>query len=86
MPKPAAVLIRSVGVVLHLIVGYVYLVSGLVVPFPFVLLLLAVWVALTILAVRRWANPWWVLAASFLAAAVWMLVVPGLGGLLGWTA
>ena len=30
-------------------------------------------------------NPWWYLAVPAAAAALWILLVPGLGTLLGWS-
>ena len=73
--------------VLHLLVGYVYLISGLAVPGYALLPLWGWWFVLTYrllrLAGRR--SPW-VLAVPAVAAATWFLVVLLGGELLGWTA
>jgi len=72
---------------LHLVVGYFYLVSGLVVPGYALLPLWAWWFVLAWvlvrLAVRR---SWWSAAIPFIAAATWFAVVFGGGALLGWQA
>ena len=73
--------------VVHLLVGYVYLVSGLVVPGYALLPLWAWWFVLAWvlvrLAVRR---SWWSAAIPFIAAATWFAVVFGGGALLDWQA
>lgn len=73
--------------VAHLLVGYVYLVSGLAVPFYALFPLWAWWLVLAgvlvRLAVRR---SWWTAVVPVVAAVTWVLVVLGGGELLGWTA
>ena len=76
-----------VGVAAYLVVGFFYLTSGLVVPFPWLAILWAVWlVGLWLVArlTRTWS--WWVLAAAPLAAAFWFLDLSLGERLLGWTA
>ena len=73
--------------VAHLLVGYIYLVSGLVVPFYALLPLWAWWLFLAVTLVRLAIRAsWWVLAVPLAAAVTWVLVVLGGGELLGWTA
>jgi hypothetical protein len=73
-----------VGFGLHIVAGYFYLASGLVVPAPYLFVLWAVWIALLVLAIQRRANLWWVLATPVVAAAFWFAFVTGLGTLLDW--
>ncbi len=75
------------GIVVHLGVGYFYLAAGLVVPGPWLVVFLLVWVALLVLGihlVRRaplWAMLVPVVGLGFLIGGV------SLGGaLLGWSA
>jgi hypothetical protein len=82
-PLVAAVL---AGIV-HLVLGYFYLVSGLVVPF-YALLPLWVWwlflaAMLVRLAVRR---SWWAVAVPVVAFVTWVLVLVFGDFVLGWTA
>jgi hypothetical protein len=79
--------VAAVAGVAHLLIGYIYLVSGLAVP-GYALIPLWVWWfvlsgLLVRLAVRR---SWWSAAIPFVATATWVLVVLGGGELLGWTA
>lgn len=51
--------------------------------------LLLVWGLLAgqfIAITRRGQNPWWYLAVPGAASALWIVMVPGLGSLLDWTA
>ena len=73
-----------VGFGLHLVAGYFYLASGLVVPGPFLFVLWAVWITLLVLAFQRRANLWWVVATPVVAALFWFAFVAGLGTLLDW--
>ena len=88
MPVPAwaAGGLTAVGFVLLGLAGFVYLVSGLVVPLPWLIGLWGVWVALAVHAVRRRRQPWTVLATAGVAAVVWVAVVSLGGALLDWTA
>jgi hypothetical protein len=73
--------------VAHLLVGYVYLISGLVVPFYALLPLWAWWIFLVVTLVRlAIRGSWWVLAVPAVAAVTWIVVVLGGGELLNWTA
>jgi hypothetical protein len=74
------------GFILHLVVGFFYLASGLLVPGPGVAFLLGLWIGLLVLQMMRRKRPKVVLAIPFIAAAVWFLVVEGGSRLFGWTA
>ena len=79
--------VAVVAGVAHLLVGYVYLVSGLAVPGYALLPLWAWWVALAAVLVRLALHrSWWTAAVPVVAAITWVLVVLGGGTLLGWTA
>jgi hypothetical protein len=78
-----------VALVLHLAVGYLIALSGLIAPMWVLVPLLLVWGLLAgqfIAITRRGQNPWLYLAVPGTAAALWLLAVPGLGTLLDWTA
>jgi hypothetical protein len=83
-PRVLTVAAYVVGFGLHFVAGYFYLASGLVVPGPYLLVLWAVWIGLLVLAIRRRANLWLVLATPVAAAAFWFAFVAGLGSLLDW--
>lgn len=77
----------ALGIVAHSGVGYVYLAAGLVVPMPWLIGFLLLWLALLVLAIRLWRRkPLWVLAIPVVAV---LLLVGGVslgGALLGWNA
>ena len=75
-----------VGITLHLALGYLYVISGLVVPTPFLFALWAAWGALLVVAFQLRDKPVWVLAAPVVGALLWVGVVLGLGTLLNWQA
>jgi hypothetical protein len=74
------------GFVLHLVVGFFYLVSALLVPGPGVALLLLLWIGMLAAQILRRRQPKVVLGIPFVAAAVWFAVVEGGSRLFGWTA
>ena len=76
---------RVVGFALHLLVGFVYVSSGLIVPGLFLFPLWAAWGALLAMAIRRWQDASYVFATPFIAAALWLVIVPGVGSLLDWS-
>lgn len=80
-----ATALRVLGFVLHFVVGFVYVSSGLIVPGLFLFTLWASWGALLALAILKRKNALYVFATPFIAAALWLVVVPGLGSLLDWT-
>ena len=81
-PKVAKVL----GFVLLLGTGFFYLVSGLVVPFPYLFVMWALWVALMAFAVIRREDWRVVLALPFVSIALWFAIISAGERYLGWTA
>jgi hypothetical protein len=75
-----------VGIAAHLAVGFFYLVAGLVVPWPALLLFWAFWIFLLVMAVRHRDRPGWVLATPVVAAVALLAAVSLGDALLGWTA
>jgi hypothetical protein len=73
------------GFVLHAIAGWWYLVSGLVVPGPYLYVLWAAWVAFLVVQILNRRRPIVVVSIPFVAAAFWLAFVQGLGSLLDWT-
>jgi hypothetical protein len=66
--------------------AYLYLVSGLVVPSPWLVPLWIAMVALIALAILWWRRPVLVLILPIAGLAFWFAYVQGLGALLDWTA
>lgn len=76
---------RFLGIVLLFGVGWLYLVSGLVAPMWAVSVLLLIWVAILVAALRIWrTSPWLVLAAPLIAFVIWVATLWAGGELLGW--
>jgi hypothetical protein len=90
-PTPLASVVRRVLVALGLLgyvaTGFVYVAAGLVVPGPWLVVLIVIWlVGLWFVAVHTARRSWWVVASGPLALAFWWGYVT-LGELLfGWTA
>ncbi|KGN34985.1 hypothetical protein N802_00395 [Knoellia sinensis KCTC 19936] len=64
-----------------------YISSGLAAPLWAIVLLLAFWLTLLVLAIRWFTlRPWWILGFPFLAAAVWFLTITLGEQVLGWQA
>lgn len=76
----------GVACVLHLAVGYFYLLSGLVAPPWAVVGLLSIWIALmfTLIRIRSTGPKTLIVPAG--AAAIWLAVLWAGDALLGWTA
>jgi hypothetical protein len=65
----------------------IYLSSGLVAPLWAIVVLLLVWAALAVYAVRWFTRrPWVVLLLPFIAAAVWFAAITLGEQVLGWQA
>lgn len=87
VPTPVRRVLVALGLLAYIATGFLYLVSGLVVPLGWLVLLLAIWLAglwITTLQVARWS--WWALAGAPIALVVWWAYVTLGGALLGWTA
>lgn len=66
---------------------FLYAASGLVAPWWGVVLLLALWVALFVVASAWWTlHPRWVPGVAVLSLVLWFAVVAAGGALLGWSA
>jgi hypothetical protein len=75
------------GSVLYLIVGWLYLGSGLVMPYPWVFVMWALWIAgLAVLARVLQRSPAWTPIVPLAAVIIWVTVVQLGDWLLGWTA
>lgn len=80
-------LTAQVGAVLiHLAVGYFYVVVGLGVPGPFLFLLWATWGGLLVIGFQHRHDFRYLAAVPLVAAIVWAAIVLGLGSLLDWQA
>ncbi|GAA4889512.1 hypothetical protein GCM10025789_02410 [Tessaracoccus lubricantis] len=76
-----------VGLAAHLVVGYLYLTAGLVVPGAWLVVFLAIWVVLLVVAIRLLRDrPLWVLLVPVVALGILIGGVTLGGVLLGWTA
>lgn len=88
--KPRSGLVNAsgaAGIVLYLFAGFIYFVSGLVVPEPWYWGVLGLWVAgiYVLLRVHREARAW--TPAVSVAAVLLLIAITALGGwLLGWSA
>jgi len=86
--RPAWTLVLGfVGIAAHLVVGYFYLVAGLVTPVYGLVVLWILWLAL--LAVAIWMlrrHPLWVLAVPLVALGILVGVTAFGGAFLGWSA
>jgi hypothetical protein len=78
---------RALGLLLMLVVGWFYVVSGLVAPLWAVIGLLIVWGVVLIIGLREWnTRPFWILAAPFALMVFWAVVIWAGGQFLGWSA
>ncbi len=75
------------GIVLYLTVGVLYLASGLVVDYPWVFAMWALWLAgLIPLTMVFRTSPAWTPAVPVAATVLWFVIVQLGHWLLGWTA
>lgn len=87
VPTVAQRIGRALGLALMLVVGWFYLVSGLVAPLWAVIGLLVVWGVVLVLSLREWnTRPLWILAAPFGLMLFWVIVIWAGGQFLGWSA
>jgi xanthosine utilization system XapX-like protein len=87
-PEPTVVqrILVVVGLIAYLATGFIYLTSGLVVPFPWLIVLWLVWLAgmwITARLMARWS--WWVLSAAPAAMAFWWAYLSVGEAVFGWT-
>lgn len=77
----------TVGVVLYLIAGFIYLVSGLAVPIPWLIVLWLVWLGGLVILVRVWRRRRvWTPAVAVAALAFWAIYLLVGSALFNWTA
>ncbi|HJQ77722.1 MAG TPA: hypothetical protein VJ948_10755 [Acidimicrobiia bacterium] len=86
-PGTAATVIGVLGLVLYLATGFLYLTSGLVVPFPWLMILWLVWLAgiYPLVRIFQRRRAWTPLLAVAALAFWWIYLALG-ESLLGWTA
>lgn len=77
---------RVAGFLLLLGTGWFYVISGLIVPQAFLFALWALWGAIVAFAVVKRHDWRYVLAAPFVAAALWFAILLAGDRFLGWTA
>ena len=77
---------KVIGFALLLATGFFYLVSGLVVPFPYLLFLWALWIALVAVAILKRHDWRIVLALPVVSIGLWFAILNLGGEFLGWTA
>lgn len=77
---------KVLGFVLLLGTGFFYLVSGLVVPAPYLFFMWALWLALMGIAIATRHDWRIVLTLPFVSIALWFGILYAGGEFLGWTA
>jgi hypothetical protein len=79
--------VASVAGLAHLVVGYFYLVGGLVIPGVVLIPLWRFWLGLTVVLVRlALRRSWWTLVVPLTAAAVMVRVIVIGDAILDWQA
>lgn len=86
MPRGPMPLAQLIALALHVAIGYLYVVSGLVVPGVFLFSLWAAWGALLIVGFQHRHDVRYLIAVPMLAAIIWAGIMLGLGSLLDWKA
>lgn len=74
------------GFALHVLLLWLYALSGLLVPPGAVLLLLVIWTGFLVLAIRWRRRAGRVLLVPFIALLTWLAIVQGGSWIFGWTA
>lgn len=86
-PSVAAKVVRVLGIIAHVVLLPYYLASGLVAPLWAVIVLVAVWAALLVVAIRLWrTRPFLVPLVPVVAVAIWFAAISAGEAWLGWTA
>ena len=79
--------VGAISFAAHLLVGYFYLVGGLVIPGPVLLALWLIWLVLAALLIRWTLEHSWVTPLVPIGAAVVLVLTVVFGGsVLGWQA
>jgi hypothetical protein len=76
----------TLGFVLHLALAPIFLTMGLVVPAWFVVVLLALWVLMMIVAIRFRANERYLVVAPFVAVFLLIVIISIGENAFDWTA
>ena len=90
-PEPKRSLISAllgiIGILLYAITGWLYLGTGLVMPYPWVYGMWAIWVAGVFVLVRVVRqSPAWTATVPVAAVVIWVTLVELGSWLFGWTA
>jgi hypothetical protein len=76
-----------IGALLYLAVGWIYLGSGLVMPYPWVYGMWAIWIAGLFVLIRVFErSQMWTSAVPIVAVVIWVVLVQLGSWLFGWTA
>lgn len=83
----ASALLGIIGILLYAMVGWLYFGTGLVMPYPWVFGMWAIWAAGLVILVRVVKrSPAWTPAVPLAALVTWMTLVQLGSWLFGWTA
>lgn len=86
-PGTGATVLGVIGLTLYLATGFLYLTSGLVVPFPWLIALWLIWVTGIYPLVRTFQRRRaWTPLVALAAVAFWWIYLALGGALLDWTA
>ena len=77
---------KVVGFLLLLGTGFFYLVSGLLVPFPYLFFMWALWIAIVGFTIVKRDDWRIVVAAPFVSGALWFAIIAAGERFLDWTA
>ena len=76
-----------VGIALYALVGVLYIASGLVMPYPWVFGMWALWIGGLVVVARVFSQSRaWTPAVAVVAVALWVVIVQLGSWLLDWTA
>ncbi|MEA1903595.1 MAG: hypothetical protein U9N56_08730 [Actinomycetota bacterium] len=82
-----ALIVGVIGMVLYVVIGWLYLASGLLVPFPWYIVLWVIWAGgLFVLGRVFRRRPLWTPVVPVAALAVWVTYIQVGSRLFGWTA
>jgi hypothetical protein len=76
-----------IGIALYALVGVLYLASGLVMPYPWVFGMWALWIGGFVVVARVFSQSRvWTPAVAVVAVGLWVIIVQLGSWLFGWTA
>ncbi|GAB4050996.1 hypothetical protein [Catellatospora paridis] len=86
-PSVPAKVVGALGILAQLVLLPFFLSSGLATPLWGLILLMMIWTALLVVAIRLWrTRPFLVPLVPVVAVAAWFAVLSAGGAWLGWTA